>query len=500
MKQAFYVTTPIYYPNDKPHIGHAYTTVMADVLARWHRLLGDDVFFLTGTDEHGLKLQREAEKRGMSPKQFVDMMSEVFKSYWRMLNIEYTRFIRTTDDDHVETVKMALTRLYQKGLIYKSTYKGFYCTSCEKFYSPGEYIEKDGKKLCPTHLKELEWVEEESYFLKLSEYEDEVKKALQSGIVVPESYAREVLSKLEREGLRDLAITRPKTRVYWGVEAPWDPSHTIYVWIDALLNYLTAIGFGRDDEKFTKYWPTVHHIIGKDILWFHTAVWFALLSMLEVPPPRRLIVHGFILVRGLKMGKSLGNVVMIEDLVNRYGSADAVRYLLMRFSSLEKDFNYDPQLFDNAYNAELADTLGNLVRRVGVLVQRKLGGSVERSEVDPDLGKLVSDRVEKVRKHMGEFKFSEALIALFDILRAANAYLNKTEPWRMDNPTKPLYNVLEAIRVATILLQPFMPTTAERIGTALGFKITSIEDAQMGVQAEYRVTEAPILFRKVKTS
>lgn len=500
MAGTFYITTPIYYPNDKPHIGHAYTTIMADVLARWHRLLGDDVFFLTGTDEHGLKLQRAAEKAGKDPKTFVDEMVSFFKKYWSLLNISYNRFIRTTDEDHVETVKRALMKIYKKGLIYKGVYKGWYCTSCEKFYSEGEYLEKDGQKFCPIHLKPLEWVEEETYFLRLSLYTEKILKLLESNdIIYPREYAREIISKLKREGLKDLSITRPKSRVYWGVEAPWDPNHTIYVWVDALLNYLTGIGWGRDEETFWKYWRSTRHIIGKDILWFHSAIWFSLLDMLELPPPKKVIVHGFILVRGIKMSKTIGNVVRIEDLVNEYGSVDAVRYLLMRFSTLEKDMDYNPEQFKQAYNAELADTLGNLVRRVGVLAKRKAGGIVERpNSLDEELEKKAKETLEKAKKLVDEVKLGEALVAIFDLLREANAYLNRTEPWKAENPAPILYNALEAIRVASTMLYPFMPATMERLADALGFKIEGFDKTCFGCWEKYQVKEAPILFPKLK--
>jgi len=496
----FYVTTPIYYPNDKPHIGHAYTTIMADVLARWHYLLGDDVFFLTGTDEHGLKLQRAAEKAGKDPKTFVDEMASFFKKYWSLLNIGYSRFIRTTDEDHVETVKRALTKIYKKGLIYKGVYRGWYCTSCEKFYGEGEYLEKDGQKFCPIHLKPLEWVEEETYFLKLSLYTEKILKLLETkDIIYPREYAREIISKLRREGLKDLSITRPKSRVYWGVEAPWDPNHTIYVWVDALLNYLTGIGWGRDEETFWKYWRSAHHIIGKDILWFHSAIWFSLLDMLDLPPPKKVIVHGFILVRGVKMSKTIGNVVRIEDLVNEYGNVDAVRYLLMRFSTLEKDMDYNPEQFRQAYNAELADTLGNLVRRVGVLAKRKAGGIVERpNSLDQELERKAKETLEKAKKLVDEVKLGEALVTIFDLLREANAYLNRTEPWKAENPAPILYNALEAIRIASIMLYPFMPATMERLANALGFKIESFDKACFGCWEKYQVKEAPILFPKLR--
>ncbi len=494
----FYVTTPIYYPNAEPHIGHAYTTVMADVVARWRRLCGDDVFFLTGTDEHGLKLQRAAEEKGLSPKEFVDKMSEIFKKYWSLLGISYDRFIRTTDDDHVATVRKALEKIYNKGLIYKGIYRGWYCTSCEAFYAPGEYIEEGDKKLCPTHKKPLELMEEETYFFKLSQFEDYVKEQLKKDIVYPRGYAKEVLSKIEKEGLRDISITRPKSRVYWGIEAPWDSKHTIYVWIDALLNYISALGYPEDVERVNKYWSVVHHFIGKDILWFHTAIWFAILGALDLPPPKKLIVHAFITLKGLKISKSVGNIVSIDAMIERYGNPDVVRYLLMRFSSLDKDIEFSVEQLDSAYNTELADTFGNLVRRVGVLAMKKLGGVVTRAEVDQSLRSAVKSVVERAKKALNEFKLSEALITIFDVFREANAYLNKTEPWRAENPNASLYNALECIRIGTTLLSPFMPRVANYLAQAMGFDIRSIEDLDMGIVDEYRIKEAPILFKKIK--
>ncbi len=498
MKGSFYVTTPIYYPNDLPHIGHAYTTILADVLARWHRLRGAEVFFLTGTDEHGLKLQRAAEKKGVKPKEFVDHMVPEFKKYWRLLEISYSRFIRTTDADHEEVVKKALEKLYSKGLIYKGVYRGWYCSSCEKFYSEGEYEEKEGKKICPIHVKELEWVEEETYFLKLSAYQDKVLKLVRDmDIIHPKGYAREIASKLEREGLRDLSIARPKDRVYWGVELPFDDKYVVYVWIDALLNYLTGIGYGRNG-KFREYWSTVHHVIGKDILWFHTAIWFAVLLMLDVPPPRRVLVHAFIINRGLKMGKSVGNVVMIDDMLERYYSADSVRYLLMRLLNLEKDVEFSIELLDNMHNGELADTYGNLVRRVGVLSLKKLKGVVKRRELDEELKVRSEEIIGEVSELMSNYKISESLVKTFDLLRTTNAYLNKTKPWEAEEPEPILYNAIEATRIATNLLNPVMPSITRKVADALGFKIVEVDELKYGAVDEFKVKEAPILFKKTK--
>ncbi len=495
-KGSFYVTTPIYYPNDEPHIGHAYTTVMADVLARWMRLEGMDVYFLTGTDEHGLKLQRAAEGRGLSPKEFVDSMSSRFKDLWVKLGIGFSRFIRTTDEDHVELVKKVMSELWGKGLIYRGKYGGWYCTSCERFFDEGEYVVEGGRRLCPVHLKELEWFEEETYFLRLSKFTDYVLKVLREGdAVFPKEYVREVINRLESQGLKDLSITRPKSRVSWGVEAPWDPNHTIYVWIDALLNYLTGIKYLRDESFFRRYWVSAHHVVGKDILWFHTAIWFSLLKMLGIDPPRKVIVHGFILTRGRKMSKSLGNVVRINDLLKEF-SADVIRYYLMRVATLEKDSEFSFEDMRKLYNSELADTLGNLVRRLGVLAIRKLGGRVPRSVIDDEVKARAEESLRRAREEVRNYRLSNALVRIFDLFRYLNAYMNRTEPWRIEKPVKELYNSIEALRYGASMLWPFMPETAERIAKAFNFSIESFNKLSFGSVKEFIVTEAPILFRK----
>jgi len=498
-ERVFYVTTPIYYPNDIPHIGHAYTTVLADTLARWYRLSGYDVFFLTGTDEHGLKLQRSAEKTGKTPKEFVEEIVPIFKKYWKKLEISYDRFIRTTDEDHEKLVKKVYQELYTKGFIYRDKYSGWYCVSCEKYYSEGEYLEEGGKRLCPIHRKPLEWVEEDTYFLRLSALEDEVLEIIEKGdIILPESYAREVTHRVRKEGLRDLSVARPKSRVYWGVELPFDEDYVAYVWIDALLNYLTGIGYLSDNSKFEKYWREAYHIIGKDILWFHSIIWFSLLRMLGLNPPKRLIVHAYIVNRGLKMGKSVGNIVLIDDLMERYMTADAVRYLLMRLLNLEKDVEFDQSMLDNLYNGELADNYGNLVRRASTLAIRKLGGRVKRVKLDSELEKLASEVVKDVQGYMSRIKIAEALVRIFDLLRAANAYMNKTQPWKAEDPEPLLYNTLEAIRIATNLLHPVMPGITETVAQAFGFKFKVPDELRFGDQDEFTVKEAPILFKKVK--
>jgi methionyl-tRNA synthetase len=493
-----YITTPIYYPNDKPHLGHAYTTVLADITARWFSLLGYNVFFLTGTDEHGLKLQREAEKRGMHPKAFVDMMSEVFKDYWRKLNIEYSRFIRTTDPDHEELVKRVVEELWKKGFVYKGIYRGWYCSGCEKFYSEKEYVVVDGKPYCPIHQRPLEYIEEETYFLKLSQFKDYILKVLREGNhVFPKNYADEVASKIELEGLQDLSIARPKERVSWGIELPFDKRFTIYVWIDALLNYLTGIGYGTDMERFEKFWRGSIQFIGKDILWFHTAVWFSLLAMLGIPPPRKLVVHGYLTVRGQKMGKSLGNVVSIDDMLARYGSADAVRFIIARIANFEKDSDISWDIYDSIYSGDLVNNYGNLVRRVAVLALKIFNGEVER-DIDESHASVVQKLVQKAIESYNEVRINDATKLAMDIAHETNAYLNREAPWAKERPIKVIYTALESVRLATLLLHPVMPTTTKQILDALGVGIErGLNQFNFGYIEKYHVKEAPIPFKKL---
>jgi len=495
----FYITTPIYYPNAPPHLGHAYTTVFADVLARYHRLIGDEVFFLTGTDEHGLKLQRVAEREGVSPKEFVDRMAGVYREYWAMLDISYDRFIRTTDPDHERVVVEAVRRLYEKGLIYKAKYSGWYCVDCEKFYSEGEYEVVGGKPYCPIHRKPLEFLEEETYYFRLSVFEDFLRRILsEGGIVYPDQYAREVLGKIDKEGLRDVSIARPRERVWWGIPLPWDRDYTVYVWFDALLNYVTGAGYLSDEERFKKYWGGVHHVIGKDILWFHTAIWFSVLEALEIPPPKKLIVHAFVINRGLKMGKSAGNIVRIEDLVERYHGSDGARYIIARIFNLYRDVEVSNELLDSFYNSELVDTYGNLVRRVGVLAKKKLNGIVENRGLESGLEKKITETIEAYREAMDKYETPQAITAVMDLLREANAYVNKTRPWEKQEPIEELYSLLETIKYATIMLSPITPRAAGRTSQALGFTITNPYETRLGGQEKYIIREAPILFKKIK--
>ncbi len=491
----FYITTPIYYPNARPHIGHAYTTVFADTLARYHRMIGDDTFFLTGTDEHGLKLQRAAEKKGVDPKTFVDEMVVYYKEYWKLLNISYDWFIRTTDDYHVHTVEKMISELHRKGLLYKDRYSGWYCASCEKYYSETEYEVVDDKPHCPIHKKPLEWLEEETYYFKLSEYRDFMLDVLEkTEIVYPKSYAVEVANRLKKEGLRDVSIARPKERVSWGVELPFDREYTVYVWFDALLNYISAIGYPDDLQRFNHYWPAAHHVIGKDILWFHTVIWFSVLKALDIPLPKKVLVHAFLVNRGIKMGKSAGNVISIEYMVDRYG-VDGTRYILMRLMNMAKDVDVTQELFDNVYNTELADVYGNLIRRVGVLVKRKLKGRLEPTSVEQGIAEAIENALDSYSKEMERFDVSRALGTAIELLRKGNAYVNETKPWQQSDPSKSLYTLAELIRAATVMLHPVIPSTTSRTAESFGFPITTPKELRLGENG-YTVKESPILFKK----
>jgi methionyl-tRNA synthetase len=494
-----YITTPIYYPNAPPHIGHAYTTIYADVLARYHRLMGDDVFFMTGNDEHGLKLQRAAEKEGVEPQEFVDKMAEVYMNYWRQLDISYDHFIRTTHDYHVKVVEQSINEIYRKGLIYKAKYAGWYCVSCEKFYSEKEYVVVDGKPYCPVHNKPLEWLEEETYYFKLSEFKDYIVNVLSNtDIVYPRQYAVEVLNRIKEEGLKDISIARPRERVYWGIELPFDRNYTVYVWFDALLNYLSGIGYLDDDDRFKKYWSSVHHVIGKDILWFHTVVWFSVLKALDIDPPKKLIVHAFLINRGLKIGKSTGNIIPIEALLERYNGSDGVRYILMRVFNLEKDVDVTTDLFDSIYNAELADTFGNLVRRVGVLAMKKSGGIIYKRSLEQGVEERISEAIDKYTEAMEDYDVQRAVTTAMDLAREANAYINKVRPWEKRHPDKDLYNLLEMIRYTAIMLHPVIPRSTMRISKSFGFDIVSPDKTGIGSIERYEIKDAPILFRKIR--
>jgi methionyl-tRNA synthetase len=463
----YYVTTPIYYVNDAPHIGHAYTTVIADALARWHRLLGDDTFFLTGTDEHGLKVQRAAEANGISPKEWADRTSERFRDAWKLLDISNDDFIRTTEPRHRTAVQAFLQRVYDNGHIELGTYEGLYCVSCEAYYTPGELV--DG--LCPIHHRPVEQVREENYFFKLSRFEQPLLEwyAAHPGFVRPESKRNEALGFI-RGGLDDFSISR--TSISWGVPLPWDAAHVTYVWYDALINYATAVGYGTDAERFAAWWPATHHLIGKDILRFHCVYWPAMLLAAGIDPPVDISVHGFLTVRGEKMSKTALNQIAPGDLVDEFG-VDGFRYHLLRDTAFGPDGDFSYERMVERYNSDLANNFGNLVSRVATVVGRKCNGIGPAPRPDSPLAPVAAEVYAATAEGWADVQPSTALDATWRLIRDTNALLEATEPWRHDpGPAVQgvLGDALEAVRIVSVLASPAIPAAAaeawRRIGLA----------------------------------
>ncbi len=480
-KETFYLTTPIYYPSDKLHIGHSYCTVAADTLARYKRLRGYDVRFLTGSDEHGQKIERIADSMGVTPKEYVDNIVSGIKELWKTLDISYDRFIRTTDDDHVAAVKKIFKKLYDKGDIYKSEYEGWYCTPCETFFTEHQLV--DGK--CPDCGRTVEKVKEESYFFRLSKYQDRLIKHIEDNpdFIQPASRRTEMLSNFLIPGLDDLCVSR--TSFKWGIPVDFDTKHVIYVWLDALTNYITALGYGsNDDSLFKKYWPANVHIVGKEIVRFHSIIWPAMLMALDIELPKQIFGHGWLVIDGGKMSKSKGNVVDPKVLIDRYG-IDAVRYFLLREISFGQDGNFTNEALIQRINSDLANDLGNLVSRTVGMIDRYFGGKLPlehmSTEFDADLKSVAISTVESFEGFMDKMFFSDALSALWTLIRRTNKYIDETQPWILakNDEDKPklagaLYNVAESIRVVSIMLQPFMPKTPEIIQKQLNISDSKI--------------------------
>ncbi|MFH1460915.1 MAG: methionine--tRNA ligase [Patescibacteria group bacterium] len=458
MPKKFYLTTPIYYVNDKPHIGHAYTTIAADVLARYHKSKGEQVFFLTGTDEHGDKVAQAAEKAGQSSQEFVDQVVKDFYQAWEKLNIEYNDFIRTTEERHKKGVTKFLDKLNQNGKIYQDDYKALYCQGCEDFIFKKDLI--NGK--CPYHDKEPKLISERNYFFKLNDFLPQVRKLIEQNkfIIEPEERKREVLSLLKQD-LGNLSISRE--RVKWGIPLPFDKKQTCYVWIEALANYLTAIGYGTDEKKFKKYWPADIHFMAKDILKFHTIFWPALLLAVDLPLPKKIFIHGFFTVNGQKMSKSLGNVIDPACLADKYG-ADVVRYFLLREISFGQDGDFSIKRLEERYNSDLANGLGNLVSRVLTLSEKVKAKPSQKSALD----KQIKSTQRKYQQALEEIKFNEALDAVWQLISACDEYVEKNKVWQLvkndiNKAKKVLCDLLTAIKEIAILLKPFVPETSDKI-------------------------------------
>ena len=472
--QVFYVTTPIYYPSDKLHIGHALTTTMADTLARYNRQRGYDVYFLTGSDEHGQKIQRKAREAGLEPRQYVDRIVATFQELWRRLNISYNDFIRTTEPRHMRVVQGLLQKIYDQGDIYKSAYEGWYCTPCETFWTERQLVEGN----CPDCGRPVELLREESYFFRMSKYADRLLQYIKDhpGFILPASRRNEMISFIEG-GLEDLCISR--TTFDWGIPVPMDPRHVIYVWFDALTNYISALGYGTEDDRlFRRYWPAAVHLVGKDIVRFHTIIWPVILMAAGIDPPRQVFGHGWLLVDGGKMSKSRGNVVDPMVLIDRYG-ADAIRYFLLREMPHGADGYYSEDALINRYNIDLANDFGNLLSRTTAMIEKFSGGiigaSLAAAPPDEELKALAAAVPQEVDAALADFEFARALAAIWRLVNRANKYIEETAPWALarDPLQQPrlqtvLYNLAEAMRQATIMVGPFMPGVPERVWQQLG--------------------------------
>ena len=461
----FYVTTPIYYVNDAPHIGHAYTTVTADALSRWHRLLGEDVWFLTGTDEHGLKVAQAAEKNEVSPREWADRTVERFRDAWKLLNISNDDFIRTTEPRHYAAVEKLLQACYDAGDIELGIYEGLYCVACEAYYTETELVGGN----CPIHHRPVDSVTEENYFFKLSRFEQRLLDYYEAnpGAIMPETRRNEVLGFI-RQGLQDFSISR--TSLSWGVPLPWDPAHVTYVWFDALTNYITAVGYAEDDQRFNTWWPACRHLIGKDIIRFHCVFWPAMLLSAGIEPPSNWHVHGWLLVGGEKMSKTRLNQIAPAELVETFG-VDGYRYHFLRDPSFgpDSDFSYEGMVV--RYNTDIANNLGNLLARVATVVAKKCGGIGPAPSPDSPLAAVAHTAYQTAAKAWADVTPSVALEATWRIVRETNAYLENNEPWRAE-PGPALDAVmgdaLEALRIVALLASPAIPVSSQAIWERIG--------------------------------
>ncbi len=494
----FYITTPIYYPSADFHIGHCYTTIIADAIARYKRLTGYDVFFQTGTDEHGEKIEKKAMEAGVTPKEFVDKIIENSKDLWKSLDISYDYFIRTTDKKHEEAVQKIFKKLYDQGDIYKGEYKGLYCVPCESFWTDSQLV--DGK--CPDCGREVKEVSEESYFFKLSKYQDRLVKFYDDNpnFILPLSRKNEMINNFIKPGLEDLCVSR--TSFKWGIPVSFDEKHVVYVWIDALSNYITSLGYpDESSEEFKKYWPADLHLVGKEIVRFHTIIWPIMLMALDLPLPHQVFGHGWLIIDGGKISKSLGNYKDPREYINSYG-VDAVRYYALREVPFGSDGNFSEEALISRINTDLANILGNLVNRTISMIHKYFDGTLinndKTEDIDRDLVDSVLDLKNKVEDKMNGLKINEAIIEIMEVLKKCNKYIDDTTPWilakdetKKERLSTVLYNILESVRICAILLSPFIPTTSSKILNQINTKKVSYDST-----ANFGALELGILLNK----